>query len=1091
MDRLLPETVRWNTASTPQVKSVYNGRNTAGPVRQGGWLMREGLEFGLLGPLAVRSGEDELPVRRGHPRALLATLLLSANRPVPVAAIAEVLWGPAPPRSAQVAIRSYIRSLRLALGQAGKERISTEPGGYMIRVGDDELDVNRFESLLASAHAAARQRHWLDAAKQAREALSCWQGEPLADIESDVLALRDAPRLSELRLQALEIRAAADLQLDRSAEVVAELQYLCAEYPLREHLHALMMLALYQCSRQADALATYQRIRSKLIEELGSEPGAELRELHQKVLAADPGLATPLPVISAGGPIASTAGAVPRQLPTAVKHFTGREHELDALTQILDQRPEDAPGTIVISTIDGMAGVGKSALAVQAAHYLARDFPDGQLFIDLHAYTQTSEPRSASEALEALLRALGVPPQRIPEDAEERAALFRQRLAGTRTLILLDNAVSEAQVRPLLPGTAGCLVLITSRRRLKGLDDAHVAALDVLPQADAIALMRAVAGPERAAADDPVLAEIVDLCGHLPLALRIAAALLRHRRAWPLEHLAALLRDEWRRISMLSDGERDLGKILDLSYRGLPIGQQRLFRFLGLIPGPDVDAYAAAALSGNDPTDAGRLLEDLVDHNLLMEHLPGRYRLHDLIRLHAQAQAEPDPARERDAALGRLLDYYLHTAARADAVITRFPARTPTGKPPAHTPAMTDQDAAWEWLRAERANLLAALQYITAEDDGERTIAFSGGLCTLLHADGPWTQGIALHAAAAAAAHSRGDQASRADALARLGLNRGLTGDFPGADRDLRLALELYRGTADGHGQAEALNLLGEVQRVTGDLPGATRALQQALHLYREAGHQPGEGRVLLQLGDVKRATGGIEEADDDLRQALGLYRTLSDRQGEADVHLRLGDLRRTTGEFLEAIRELQEALRLYRELGRRLGQANALARLGDIWQVTGNLPAAARDLQEALRLFRDLGHQLGQGNTLTFLGQVRLAAGDHTGAARHLEEAVNLFRRIGASGNHSWALNYYAAVMIAIGDARAQALYQDALRLARDASHRDDEARALEGIGECQLRVGDTENGVAHLTQALEIFQNLAMTPDADRIRTRLATVP
>jgi DNA-binding SARP family transcriptional activator/tetratricopeptide (TPR) repeat protein len=1050
------------------------------------------MQFSVLGPLRVVAGDGDEPivVSGGRLRVLLAVLLWRMNQPVPVDELAEMIWDGAPPAGAAAAARALVMRLRQVLGEQARTRIVTRAPGYMIRLSEDELDASRFEMLVRDIGGAVRAGRWMEAGHTAAVALGLWRGTPLVDVSSQLLRDQWVPHLEQARIQVLEWRIEADLHEGRHEQLIGELRDVIARHPLQEHFHAQLMLALARAGRQAEALAVYQEVRSALVSELGIEPGPELRQMQAGVLSGDVALVTPS---SAAEEPQSPPSAVtiPRHLPATVRSFVGRRAELDVLYRLarLGEEVAGAGGAVVISAIDGMAGVGKTALAVHAAHRLAPSFSDGQLFIDMHGYTETSEPRSASEALDAFLRTLGVSPGRIPESAEERAALFRQCLADTRTLILLDNVVSEAQVRLLLPAAAGCLVLITSRRRLKGLDDAHVLALDVLPQADALALMRTVAGPERVAVDDPVLAEIVELCGRLPLALRIAAALLRHRPAWPMEHLARLLRDEWHRISTLSDGERDLGTVLDLSYRSLSGAQQRLFRSLRLVLGPDVDAYAAAALTGTGPADAARLLEELVDHNLLIQHVPGRYQLHDLIRLHAQTRARQDSARERDAALDRLLDYYLHTAGRADALVTRFPPRAPGGQAPAYAPALPDPDAAWAWLRAERANLLAALQHITTQDHDERIIALSSGLCTLLHVDGPWTRGIALHAAAAAAAQALGDQASRADALARLGYMRGMTGDFPGASRDLQHALELYREIADRHGQAETLNALGETRRVTGDLPGAAHDLQEALRLYREVDHRPGQAGALIQLGDMRRAAGDIPRADHDLRRALELYRELGNRMGEADVLLRRGDIRRTTGDFPGAVRDLRHALRLYRELGRWLGQANALARLGDIRQVTGDLQGAANDLQEALDLYLNLGHQLGQGNTLTFLGQVRLSAGDYPGAARHLEAAVDLFRRIGASGNQAWALNHYAAVIMAAGDlARAGTLYQDALRLAREAHHPDDEGRALEGIGECHLRSGDVEAGAAHLTQARDIYQRLAMKPDADRVRACLA---
>ncbi len=1046
--------------------------------------MAADMEFGLLGPLVVRSGAVSMAVPRGGQRAVLAALLLSANHVVSLDELAEALWGTHPPRSARVTTQNYVKRLRQALGLAG-ERIGTHPNGYLVRVETGELDVSRFEALAESVRAAVKGEVWDQASARADAALGLWRGEPLADIESVALTQREVPRLTEIRLQMLETRLDAELHLGGHVEVIPELNRLTHAYPLRESLRALLMLALYRSGRQAEALAAFQAARRLLVDELGSEPGSELRELQRRILACDPALAVPQPQPASVGSIQ----AVPRELPSAVRVFIGRRKELALLDALTGEGP--ARGAVVVSAIDGMAGVGKTALAVHAGHRLASKFPDGQLFIDLHGYTQDHEPRAPGDALAWLLRALGVPPQRIPQDVDERAAVYRQRLAGSRTLIVLDNAASEAQVRQLLPGSSECLVLVTSRRRLKGLEDGLTLALDALPTADAIALLRTVAGTGQAPADDPVLAEIAGLCGRLPLALRIAAALLRHRPAWTLEHLAGLLRDQQQRITALSDGEHDLGVVFDLSYRTLPGAHQRLFRRLGLIPGPDFDAYATAVLTGTDPATAGRMLEDLVDHNLLIEQIPGRYRFHDLIRLHARTLIARDPVSERDAALGQLLDYYQHTAGRAEALIARHPRPAPAGPAPAHPPALPDRDAAWAWLRAERSNLLAAVQH-TSRGNPECAIALTAGLATLLYIDGPWAQAVALHTAAAAAAQDLGDRAGRADALTRLGTLRALTGGFREPARDLEQALQLYRDIGERRGQAETLAVLGELRRVTGDLPAAARDLEQALRLSQDLAYRPGQAEVLLQRGDMRRAAGDLAGAARDLEQALQLYQDLENGSGQADVLTRLGDMRRVTGDLRGAARDLEQALQIYRDLGRRLGQANALARLGDIRRAADDLPGAARDLEEALQLYRDLGHQLGQANTLTFLGQVRLSHGDHKGAASHLEAAADLFRRIGAVGNQAWALNHYANVIAATGDhARANTIYQNALRLAREAHHPDDEALALEGIGRYHVHTGDTQVGAAHLRQALAIFKRLGMKPETGRVRTRLAELP
>jgi tetratricopeptide (TPR) repeat protein/transcriptional regulator with XRE-family HTH domain len=745
--------------------------------------------------------------------------------------------------------------------------------------------------------------------------------------------------------------------------------------------------------------------------------------------------------------------AVPLQLPAGIRHFTGRLAELERLAGLAAQVSRATPaagGTVVITAIDGMAGIGKTALAVHAAHHLADQFPDGQLFLDLHGYTQGYEPRAPADALAALLRALDVSAQRIPEDLEERAALYRQRLAGTRTLIVLDNAANEAQVRPLLPASAGCLVLITGRRRLKGLDDAYPLALDVLSPADALTLLHAVAGTQGGPADDLVLVEIAELCGRLPLALRIAAALLRHRPTWTPRHLADLLRDQNQRVTALADGDRDLGTVLGLSYASLADRQQTLFRFLGLTPGPDFDAYATAALTGTDPATATRRLEDLVDHNLLLQHVAGRYRLHDLLRVHARTLADHDATLDREAALDRLLDYYQHTANRADVLVTPYPRPAPEDPAPADQPPLPDQRAAWTWLRTERPNLLAGLRSgPTGHGSDRRTITLVQGLATLLVTDGPWADAMALHASASAAAQRLGDRSGRAYALFHQANIRLVTCDYPGAVRDVHEALALCQALGDRRGHANALAYLGYVRLMTGDYVGATAHLREALLMYRDAGERLGQINALIRLARVRISTGDHPGARRDLDEVLDICRDLKDQRGEA----------------------------------------YALCNLADIKLLHHDYAGVAHDLQEAQRLFVDLDDHNGRAIVLGYLGQLGTLTGDYPAAIRYLEAAIDVHRRSGARGNEAWALNHYAAAVSATGDhERALSLYQTARQLSAQVQHPDDEAHALEGIGGHYVRAGDIESATAHLKEALDIFQHLAMTDDADRVQARLA---
>lgn len=1080
-----------------------------------------GVQFRLLGPVEVRVGDRLLDVGPARQRCVLAALVMDANRSVAVDDLVERVWGggrlPERPRRAA---QTYVSLLRTALAEtSGRVEIARRPDGYFIELDERFVDVHEFRRLAAQAHARNGDAGGTDGAEGAESpadlwerALELWRGEAFGPLDTPWVAAVRAG-LGQER-QTVE-RDLADLLLrqGRHGTLLARLSVWAREEPLDERLAGQLMLALFRSGRQADALARYQRVRERLAAELGTDPSRELQELYRRILTDDPALMvvsapeTQTGIEASSDPAAAPDSAppapVPRQLPGAPRWFTGRRTELDTLLNQPDpDRPSDAIGTggvVVICAIDGMAGVGKTALAVHAAHRLVERYTDGQLFIDLRGHAQRHQPRSAAEALDWLLRALAVPPQRIPQDVDERAALYRQRLAGTRTLIILDNAADEAQIRPLLPGDAGCLVLVTSRRRLKGLDDASILSLDVLSPPEAVALLRSVATRGHELAPDPLLAEIAELCGRLPLALRIAAALLRHRPAWSPEHLASLLRDQRQRLGTLFDGERDLTAVFELSYRNLGEPGQRLFRRLGLLPGPDADAHAAAALTATPPDDAAALLEDLVDHNLLMQHAPGRYRMHDLLRLYARTlTAESDGAGSRESALERLLDHYQHTAARAEDLVTRFPGPAPassgsgSGGPASGQRGLElpDADAAWTWLRTERPNLLAALEHADAHAQPARAVALTAGLATLLRTDGTWPQAIKLHSAAVARARDvLADRARQAHALIQLGEVRGATGDYPGAGRDLQEALNLFRDSGDRRGQAQALTLLGHRHGLAGDCPAALRDLHEAVGLYRSLEDRRGQAHALTVLGQERGQTGDYPGAAQDLRAALGLCRDLGDRRGQAYCLVELAYVRQATGDYPGAVRELRKASAMREGLDDPRAQANASLLLGQVQWLTGDCPGAARDLREALKLFERLGDRLGQGLVRTLQARVRSTGGDHQGAVPELQATVDLFCRIGARGNVAWALNHYAAVVAESGGhTQALTLYGEALLLARETHQPDDEARALEGLGQCHLACGDTDTGRGRLGQALDAFRRISLAPDAQRVQRLLA---
>ena len=778
----------------------------------------------------------------------------------------------------------------------------------------------------------------------------------------------------------------------------------------------------------------------------------------------------------------SGAAAAMRTLPRDIASFTGRQQELAELVEAA----AGAGGVVGIHAIGGMAGVGKTAFAVHAAYRLADRFPGGQIFLPLHGHTPGQQPVDSGDALASLLLTIGVPAGQIPPGVEARMALWRDRLAERQLLLVLDDAASSEQVRPLLPGTGGSLVLVTSRRHLSALDDATAVSLDTLPPGEAAALLVRLAGRAGLSPEDPAVAEITALCGFLPLAIGMVARQLHHHPAWTTAGRAAEMASAVDRLELMATENLSVAAAFNLSYADLTEDQQRMFRRLGLHPSTDIDVYAAAALDGTDLGTARRALEALYDQYLLTEPAEGRYRLHDLIREHARALADRvDPDRDRDEATARLLDFYQYAAARADALIARQvrPALAAAdGAIPAAVPALADRAQALVWARAERASLLACLDRATRAGQHARVIALTAGLAGLLRSDGPWAQAITRHTAAIWAAQQLGDRLDEANALNDLGDVRYVTGDYPGAVHNLEQALEIYRGIGDRIGQAKAINDLGEVRLMTGDYPGAVQDLEQALDIYRDIGYGRGQANALLRLGVVRRLMSDFPGAVYDLEQTLGIYRGLGDRLGEANALLSLGDVRRMTGDYPTADQALGQALGVYRGLGDRLGQANALSYLGDALRLTGDYPAAVEDLEQALGIYRDLDEPFGQAGTLGYLGIVRRLTGDYPAAAQALDQAVGLYHDLGDQGDEAEVLNERGTLHRVSGDlAQAQACHQQALDLARASASPWQEAHALAGLGRCAMAAGHAAQAEALLRQALEIFQRIGAAEVAD----------
>jgi DNA-binding SARP family transcriptional activator/Tfp pilus assembly protein PilF len=1059
-------------------------------------------------------------------RTLLAALLLHRGSVVSADRLGELVWAHHPPASVTTSLYNQIMRLRQALG-AEADRIRAVAPGYLIHVEPDELDLDEFTRLCGRARHAVAHGTWSQASEQYAAALALWRGEMLADVPA-LHGQAAIHRFQEDRLVALQGRIEAELNLGRADELVGELRGLIGYHPLREAFHGQLMLALYRCGRQADALEVYRELRRTTVRELGVDPGLALQELHHRILRSDPGLTPARPAPEPEHPPHSAAPASarprPRQLPADTRLFTGRRYELERLVELAAAAGSGADaGMVVISAINGMGGIGKTALAVRAGHRAAERFPDGQLFIDLRGYDARVAPLTAAEALDYLLRSLGVPPQKIPSDLGERAALYRSRLAGSRTLIVLDNAANTAQVQPLLPGASGCLVLVTSRNRMMGLDDAHFFALDTLEPDEAISLLRRIAGPERVAAPDPALAELVALCGLMPLAVRIVGALLRHQPALTVPGLIERLRGEAQRLTHLRDEDRDLASVFESSYSGLPPAEARLFRLLGLMPGPDFDRYAAAHLIDTDLETAERQLGWLLDQNLLIQHTAGRYRLHDLLR--AYARSLPTPEREERACLDRVLDYYEQTALAAGERLARRHSPRLARAQPRRDPVrdVGEYATAMAWLRSERGTLFALLEHVVGPG---RRVSLTAALASFLSYELPKPQQLPWHQAAVDAARESGLVAEEAEALVNLahvyrtdagfdlaaellqraiGLYRKLgdrlgeanarcelgrakypSGDYAGGAEDQQAALRLYEELGDRLGAADALYELGRINTLMDDPAAAEAFAQRALALFRELGKPMGVAQVQVVLANVRRRSGEFDEAAGLLESSAATFKESRDRQSESNALWTLSQIKLTRGDYDQAAELIERTLELAREVGTRHGIAMALGVLATVRLARAEYAAAQTLLHEAMAIFQEIGHRAGAATAQYNLAKVKRLTGDLDGARSMVDAAIATLEPIGDQITLSEAWCELGNLLLETeGPRAALAWYRRTLDVAGAGAV---QAEALEGTARC-LADDDRPAALAAAREAVAVYRRLG-APELARARDLLASL-
>jgi DNA-binding SARP family transcriptional activator/tetratricopeptide (TPR) repeat protein len=865
--------------------------------------------IGLLGSLQVRVDGAAVAVPAARQRALLAVLAVRAGELVPTDELAEIVWDGKPPDRAAATIRNYVKRLRFRLGSAGRQIVTCRPG-YRLEVAEDELDLRLLTRLWRDGGVAVRGGDWAAAFGGLGQALGLWRGVPFADAGCERLQREQVPPLSELRLQAAEWRAEAGLALGRHAELVGELAGWCAAEPLRERFAVLRMLALYRSGRQADALAAFQQARRMLVDELGVEPGEELRRLHQQVLARDPALAVPAEwdaAAAAGG--LDAARVVPRQLPPAVARFAGRSGELGVLAGLAEEVASGAGGTVVISAIGGMAGVGKTALAVLFTHRVAGLFPDGQLYVDLRGFGPSGDPVPPARVVREFLGALGVAPRAVPADVDAQAGLYRSVLAGKRVLVVLDNARDAAQVRPLLPGSAGCLVVVTSRSQLAGLaavEGARLLPLGLLTEQEARELLAGRLGAGRVEAEAEAVTELIGLCARLPLALAITAARAAARPEHPLEALAAELRAAGGPLDALDAGEptASVRAVFSWSYRQLSPAAARLFRLLGIHPGPDISAPAAASLAGVEPAQARHLLAELARAHLVAEHAIGRYAFHDLLRAYAAEQARAlDGDAARRAAVGRALDHYLHTAHAAAVLVnpSHTSLRIAPPEPGVTSEHLVGQRQALAWFEAEHHVLLAAA---LAAGTGFERHAWQLPLAIgdYLDAGGHWHELAAVARNGLDAATRLGEVGGQAAAHRVLAGAHAQLARYDLAHAHLADSLELYRRLGDQAGQAIVHRTVAWVSDLQERYAETLGHCERALVLFQAVGDQVEQARTLATIGWCHAHLGGHREAREFCQRALALLRERGHRLYQAGIWDTLGYVEHQSGDHVAAV---------------------------------------------------------------------------------------------------------------------------------------------------------------------------------------------
>ncbi|WP_328760349.1 AfsR/SARP family transcriptional regulator [Streptomyces sp. NBC_00271] len=982
------------------------------------------VRFSVLGPVQAWSQGGEVPLGPPQQRAVLAILLLKHGQSISAHELVNGVWGESQPSGAVAVLRTYVSRLRKALEPdraPGKPSrlVASVADGYRMCPEEFTLDLALFEARLGEARRRTDAGDLNGAAHLLHDALSGWNGTSLVGVPGP-FAETERARLLQRWLSATEIRLSIDLTTGLPDAVVNELTLLRSRHPMRERLSELLMLALHRCGRTAEALGVFNSTRRNLVEELGIDPGPALRHLHDRILAADPALSTPAAALSPSGaaltrthkgnagpsdaesahsraaaPIEEAGEAMsatrssstgqhtvrPFHLPTDLPAFAGRATELGRVEALLSD--SHRPATVVIS---GMAGIGKTALAVHWAHRIVRHFPDGTLFVNLRGFDAQGTPLDPADVIRLFLDALGVPPSQVPADPQAQVSLYRSLLADRRVLIVLDNARDTEQVRQLLPGTPSCLVLVTSRSQLQGLvarSGAHPLALGLMPPSEAKEVLIRRVGVARVTADSRAADDIVRLCGRLPLALAIVAARASMYPHFPLSAISADLRDSQGSLNVFSatDPSTDARSVFSWSYDALSPDAARMFRLLRLIPAPDIAVPMAASLAGITPHTARVLLANLARANLLMEITPGRYVFHDLLRSYAAELAlKHDTPSEKLRAERRLLDHLLHSMLEVSSLLSphRETIPLPPPQPGTKPERFTERKQALHWLRTERRTLCAAVARACNGPFPRRAWQLAFLMELFLDRLGHWHDSLVVHQTALIAAQRAGDLIGEAHARRGLGFACVRLDRPQEARQHLEVARILYAELQDDLGLARTLRYMAFQANRQGEHHYALHHYREASALYKTAGNRSGQGSVLNETGWTHILLEQYEQALDHCSQAILLHQETGDPNGAAAAHDSLGYAHHHLGNHAQAIACYRRALDLYRALGDRILEADTLAHIGDTECARGNSIGAKEAWQASAVILEAENHPAARTvrDNIRRLEQARAATG-------------------------------------------------------------------------------------------------------------------